>query len=206
MKPILMPRKVLLTSLAAAGLLCPSQLMAAQPVLVQQVQKLTKTPPEAPAWFGQGTSLSGDTMVIGAGVSYNERGRAFIYQRSAGGEEDWVFVRELVPSYRAVGLHFGQVSDISGQHVRRIGNPHATPPGGFEIDRIVTHPVDRDDLQPGERVDQRRIRTQLATGSDPPDSLGLAFQKRAFVLRLIETMQDKAPFQGIDIPRRIGTD
>ena len=105
---------------AAAVVIWPNRLMAAEPLLVSEVKKIMMTPPEAESLFGGGTRVDGDTMV--AGAPYANRagtrsGTAVIFQRNVGGADNWGVVRQLSPSGLAAYDYFGHESAISGDLV-----------------------------------------------------------------------------------------
>ncbi len=85
-----------------------------------QVTKLTASDGAAQDWFGYSVSISGDTAIVGAifdnvGASSNQ-GSAYIYERNAGGANNWGEVKHLFASDGAAGDIFGSVG-ISGDTI-----------------------------------------------------------------------------------------
>ena len=71
------------------------------------------------ASFGFAVALSGDYAVIGAPGADGEgtdRGAAYIYRRSQGGDDAWGPVKTLIPDDYADGDFFGSSVDISGDY------------------------------------------------------------------------------------------
>jgi cysteine-rich repeat protein len=82
-----------------------------------QVKKLTGSDGEAFDELGYAVALDGDTLVVGADlltVSGNlQQGAAYVYDRNAGGTENWGQVRKLSASDGASSDRFGVMVGIS---------------------------------------------------------------------------------------------
>ena len=89
-----------------------------------EIAKPVAMDPTAGDQFGAASSISGDTMVVGAhrddgaGDLYPESGSAYVFERNQGGRDDWGQVQKLtalVPP--AAGDQFGASVSISGDTI-----------------------------------------------------------------------------------------
>ena len=62
-------------------------------------------------------AISGDTVVVGASRKNSEAGAAYIFERNAGGVENWGQVKKLTAGDAAVDDSFGGSVAISGDTV-----------------------------------------------------------------------------------------
>lgn len=86
-----------------------------------QVKKLTASDGSANDQFGRETvGISGNTIVVGAGfarISNISRGAAYIFERNAGGADNWGETKKLTDANGAQGDYFGGAVGISGDKV-----------------------------------------------------------------------------------------
>ena len=61
-----------------------------------------------------------------------------------------------------------ELGHAGGQHVRGVGDPDAAGARGLKVDRIGPDPIDADDLDLGQVVEQRLAGADDAVGEDPP--------------------------------------
>lgn len=80
----------------------------------EQVAKLTADDAAQDAHFGYGVAISGDTIVVGAYGDANYTGAAYVFERNAGGLDNWGQVEKLTASGGAAGDYFGEFVDITG--------------------------------------------------------------------------------------------
>lgn len=90
-------------------------------------KKLTVTEGEVSDLFGSAVAISGDTVVVGAlydnhdtnGDGRNEAnvGAAYIFEKNAGGADNWGQVKKLVASDGSAGDRFGKAVAIDGDTV-----------------------------------------------------------------------------------------
>ena len=104
----------------------------AQTLDTAQIATLNPTSPAADDRFGSAVAVSGDTLIIGA-RGYGGTGAVFIFERDAGGVDQWGQTAIVVPSDAAEGDRFGHAVTIEGDLlvVGSIGdddpNPSAAP-------------------------------------------------------------------------------
>jgi FG-GAP repeat len=67
-------------------------------------------------YFGSSVAVSGDTIVIGAGLTSSDMGAAYVFQRNQNGLDAWGLVKTLQASDAAAGDLFGSVA-ISGDMI-----------------------------------------------------------------------------------------
>jgi hypothetical protein len=85
-----------------------------------ETNKLTASDPSLFALFGESVSISGDTIVVGAGGDGDpplRAGSAYIFQRNWGGNDNWGQVKKLTAADPGDGDEFGQSVAISGDTV-----------------------------------------------------------------------------------------
>ena len=80
----------------------------------QEIKKITASDGSAGAEFGSGTSIDGDTLVVGAAHTGFEPGSAYVFERNHGGAENWGEVTKLLPSGTEDADRFGWSVAISG--------------------------------------------------------------------------------------------
>ncbi|MBN1341641.1 MAG: FG-GAP repeat protein, partial [Phycisphaerae bacterium] len=81
-----------------------------------QVAKLTASDAAAGDQFGYSVSMSGDTVVIGAGADDHAgswSGSAYVFQRDLGGTDNWGQVAKLTAADAAAGDYFGYFGAVS---------------------------------------------------------------------------------------------
>ena len=104
----------------------------AQTLDTAQIATLNPTSPAADDRFGSAVAGSGDTLIIGA-RGYGGTGAVFIFERDAGGVDQWGQTAVVVPSDAAEGDRFGHAVTIEDDLlvVGSIGdddpNPSAAP-------------------------------------------------------------------------------
>lgn len=94
---------------------------------IKRLDEFADTEVKAYSGFGYSVDISGDTVVVGvhattAPFGTVKPGRARIYDRNAGGANQWGFVHEAVPSDSLVSTHFGRSVAIS-QNLLLVGSP-----------------------------------------------------------------------------------
>ena len=85
-----------------------------------QVTKLTASDAAAGDQFGHSVSISGDTVVVGAYAdddAGSDSGSAYVFERNAGGADNWGQVAKLTAADAAAGDQFGYSVSISGDTV-----------------------------------------------------------------------------------------
>ncbi|MBN2391505.1 MAG: SUMF1/EgtB/PvdO family nonheme iron enzyme [Anaerolineae bacterium] len=79
-----------------------------------QVAGITATDGLGSDNFGSSVSVSGDTVIVGAGgVNINE-GAAYVFYRNQGGADTWGQIAKLTADNSVVGDHFGESVSVSG--------------------------------------------------------------------------------------------
>jgi hypothetical protein len=82
------------------------------PLIACQTAKLTASDGGTLDFFGSsGLSIDGDTVVVGAAVQNSESGSAYVFERNAGGPENWGQVKKLTGSPMDL---FGHTLIVSG--------------------------------------------------------------------------------------------
>ena len=112
-------RRHLLMMGAAIFLLFPGSsvlLHAAPEPFLFNLQKLTAADGVAEALFGWSVAVDGDTAVVGA-LSDDDLGRAYIFERNAGGANNWGHVKTVMASDGTVDNWFGFSAAISGDTI-----------------------------------------------------------------------------------------
>lgn len=75
-------------------------------------------PPPSPVEWGEAVAISGDTIVVGdyrdPEFGGSSSGAAFVYERNAGGADNWGEVLKLAPEVPNGGAHFGYSVAIDG--------------------------------------------------------------------------------------------
>ena len=99
-----------------------------------------------------------------------------------------------------------EIGDFLGQHVGCVGHANAALAGRFQVDGIIAHPVDRDDFQTGQSLDQGPICTQLAARRDAADVAADLREKPGFVSRVEITVHDEFFVQRPLVPGGIWPD
>jgi len=98
-----------------------------------EVVKLTASDPEFEDWFGLAVAIDGDTVVVGAqwadGTETNS-GAAYVFERDAGGPDNWGEVVILTASDESQDALFGHAVFFSGDTV--IVGAHGDGEGGIE--------------------------------------------------------------------------
>jgi hypothetical protein len=85
-----------------------------------EVVKLTASDAELEDWFGNAAAIDGDTVVVGARWADGaeaDSGAAYIFERNAGGPDNWGEVAILTASDASENGNFGQSVSINGQTV-----------------------------------------------------------------------------------------
>ena len=98
-----------------------------------------------------------------------------------------------------------QVGHIAGQHVWSVGDADPAGPAGVQVDRVIAHAVDRDDLQVRAGRDQGSVGTKLAPGGDPADLRPDLGQERPLVSCLEVPVHGEGRLQRLLIPRGVRT-
>jgi cysteine-rich repeat protein len=94
------------------------------PLIATQVKKLTAADADIGDKFGASVSVDGDTAVVGAwrdGGINQALGAAYVFERNAGGANNWGQVKKLTPSDANLGDQFGVSVSISGDTIA-VGN------------------------------------------------------------------------------------
>ena len=86
----------------------------------------------------------------------------------------------------------GQVRDIVGQHVRRVGHPHAPRLRVVEIDAIEAHAVDGDDADAGQRGQRRRVDAEMAAGQHRAHPAAVRGEPRCALRLFVEAIDGEA--------------
>ncbi|MDD4308326.1 MAG: putative Ig domain-containing protein, partial [Thermoplasmata archaeon] len=81
-----------------------------------QVKRLTASDGAAFYYFGESVSVSGDTIVVGAG-SNDLKGAAYVFTRNYGGADYWGQVKKLTASDGATNDLFGVSVSVSGDTI-----------------------------------------------------------------------------------------
>ncbi len=87
------------------------------PLLYNQVAKLTASDAQANDYFGRSVSISGDVLVVGANredSGANNAGAAYLFARDQGGTDNWGQVKKLTASDVQADDYFGHPVSISG--------------------------------------------------------------------------------------------
>ncbi len=86
-----------------------------------EVTKLTAFDAESGSWFGYSASISGDTIVIGAGEGigggHSHFGSAYVFERDLDGADTWGVAQKLTASDAATDDGFGYAASISGDTI-----------------------------------------------------------------------------------------
>ncbi len=80
----------------------------------EQITKITAADGAENDTFGYAVSISGDTAVVGANYDGDNAGAVYIFDRDAGGEDNWGQIAKLTASDGAAGDNFGCAVDIGG--------------------------------------------------------------------------------------------
>ncbi|MNL15468.1 hypothetical protein D3C87_1364560 [compost metagenome] len=87
------------------------------------------------------------------------------------------FTHETVGLGKATGSaehqRDGEIGDVFGEHVRRVGDRNATGPGSLDVDTVVTDTEHYDHLQVRQAIDQTGPHPRLAIGDEGADAPGL---------------------------------
>ena len=81
-----------------------------------EVKKLTASDAQAFDGFGHSVAVSGDTAVVGArgeDAAGSDAGAAYVFERDAGGADNWGEVTKLTASDAEAGDHFGENVAVS---------------------------------------------------------------------------------------------
>lgn len=78
---------------------------------------LTPSDVRTRAWFGYRLDLSGDTAVVGVWRTRANFGSAYVFERNAGGENQWGEVRRLVANDPRPNDQFGRFLSIDGETI-----------------------------------------------------------------------------------------
>lgn len=79
-----------------------------------EIKKIMASPGYSQENFGESVSVSGDIAVVGAPAS---SGRAYIFYRCEGGEDNWGLVKVIIPNDSILNHSFGDSVAISGDIV-----------------------------------------------------------------------------------------
>ena len=82
-----------------------------------QVTKLTASDGEASDYFGIGVSISGDSIVVGAGYDDSNQGSAYVFTRNNQTADDWGQVKKLTASDGAASDYFGCSVSLSDDKI-----------------------------------------------------------------------------------------
>ena len=85
-----------------------------------EVSKLTASDGQAAEYhlFGDSVAVSGDTVVVGARLAFGFAGAAYVFERDAGGADNWGEVKKLTASDNQASFdHFGYSVAVSGETV-----------------------------------------------------------------------------------------
>ncbi|MCP4662904.1 MAG: DUF11 domain-containing protein [bacterium] len=88
--------------------------------LISQVKQLTVDDGAADDWYGGSVGISGDTVIVGAYANDGagtDSGSAYVFERSAGGTDNWGLVKKLTAADADVSDCFGHSVGISGDTV-----------------------------------------------------------------------------------------
>jgi hypothetical protein len=91
--------------------------LTANPVLATQVQTLEAGDFSPGDQFGYALSVDADTAVVGAPYKTNDAGAAYVFERNAGGSNNWGQVMKLTASDGTVSNYFGGSVAISGDTI-----------------------------------------------------------------------------------------
>ena len=89
-----------------------------------QVKKILPSDGAAGDSFGHPVSISGDTIVGGAYSNGLQSGSAYIFERDAGGPDNWGQVKKILPSDGAADDRFGGSVSISSDTIVVGANSH----------------------------------------------------------------------------------
>lgn len=82
------------------------------------IEVATLVPPDGPDHdFSTDVALDGDTLLVGAELDIDDGanpGSVYVFERDAGGTDDWGPVAKLIPSDAPGGDRFGHSVDIAG--------------------------------------------------------------------------------------------
>jgi hypothetical protein len=149
--------------------------------LLNQIKKSTASDGLATDQLGWSVAISGDTVVVGAnsanvGINQNQ-GAAYIFERHAGGTNNWGQVKKIVASDGGDFENFGTSVAISGDLIV-VGAPFAQI--GINIDQGAAYIFERN---AGGTNNWGQIK-KLTGGFDPGDQFGFSvtiFGDTAFV-------------------------
>ena len=79
-----------------------------------EVKKVVASDGAAGDYFGLSVALDGDTLVVGAVYGDSNNGAAYVFERNAGGAENWGQVKKLVASDGVSGDEYGVSVGVSG--------------------------------------------------------------------------------------------
>lgn len=85
-----------------------------------EIAKIGPSDPSATDNYGESVSISGDTVVVGAGRKDDfgfDSGAAYVYQRDEGGPDNWGQVKKLVPGDIALGDLYGESVAVDGDRL-----------------------------------------------------------------------------------------
>jgi len=89
----------------------------AQTIRIQQKAGLLASGPDDGDSLGYSVAISGDTVVVGAFGKNSKAGVAYIFERKAGGTENWGQMKKLTAEDAAAGDRFGVSVGIDGDTV-----------------------------------------------------------------------------------------
>jgi hypothetical protein len=81
------------------------------------VKRLLASDRAAGDLFGYAVSIDGNTIVVGADSDNSRRGAAYIFERNAGGADNWGEVRKLVASDGVGSDYFGYDAKVRGDRI-----------------------------------------------------------------------------------------
>ncbi len=94
-----------------------------------EVKKLMASDAEGDDYFGHSVAVAGDVAVIGAFSKNNSAGAVYIFERNAGGTNNWGEVKKLTASNSQSDYYFGRSVAIAGDVV--IAGSYGESSGGF---------------------------------------------------------------------------
>lgn len=85
----------------------------------QWLHAATLTPGETTgfAYFGTALALAGDTLVVGAPGTNAGQGKAYVFERNAGGPDGWGETRQLLPGDGPGNADFGSAAALDGESI-----------------------------------------------------------------------------------------
>jgi hypothetical protein len=91
--------------------------LTVDPLVASELKHFTADDTGVGDRFGVDVAISGDTMVVGAYYKNGEAGAAYVFQRDAGGTDNWGQVKELIASDTNASDHFGSAVAIDGDTI-----------------------------------------------------------------------------------------